>query len=227
MRENRSTTEAPTPHPTQTHPAGTATRRSETAADRTTGVETDYAYVPPPPEPTQTRRKARTTGHTGMTVTQLRAAIKGLGETPRQLGKGAGKADLEQQYDTITTKKPPTPKETDDEASADTTRENAPDTHREKDGNPEAEDSPLQTHHQGTKDQVKDDPDEADNDDNDTENEEAIQDEFEVEKLVGSRQDKAGRNEFLVHWRGYDQSDASWEPEHELRITAAEAIVVR
>ena len=38
MRENRSTTEELTPSLTQTVTAGTATRKSETAADRTTGA---------------------------------------------------------------------------------------------------------------------------------------------------------------------------------------------
>lgn len=36
---------------------------------------------------------------------------------------------------------------------------------------------------------------------------------FVVEKILDKRRSESGENEFLIKWFGYDEQDASWEPE--------------
>ncbi|KAM4706112.1 chromodomain Y-like protein [Rhinophrynus dorsalis] len=39
---------------------------------------------------------------------------------------------------------------------------------------------------------------------------------YEVERIVDKRKNKKGRIEYLVHWKGYDSGDDTWEPEQHL-----------
>jgi len=49
------------------------------------------------------------------------------------------------------------------------------------------------------------------------EKEESLDDrDFEVEKIIDKRR-KKGKTEYLIHWKGYDEKDASWEPEDNLQ----------
>ncbi|XP_053571804.1 chromodomain Y-like protein [Bombina bombina] len=36
---------------------------------------------------------------------------------------------------------------------------------------------------------------------------------YEVERIVDKRKNKKGKTEYLVHWKGYDSDDDTWEPE--------------
>ncbi|XP_072267863.1 chromodomain Y-like protein isoform X1 [Pyxicephalus adspersus] len=40
--------------------------------------------------------------------------------------------------------------------------------------------------------------------------------EEEVERIVDKRKNKKGKTEYLVHWKGYDSGDDTWEPEQHL-----------
>ena len=40
-------------------------------------------------------------------------------------------------------------------------------------------------------------------------------DEFEVDEVLAERK-RRGRRQFLVQWKGYDQAEATWEPEENL-----------
>ena len=35
---------------------------------------------------------------------------------------------------------------------------------------------------------------------------------FEVDKIVGKGKDSQGQEMYLVLWKGYDESEATWEP---------------
>ncbi|KAM3929442.1 chromodomain Y-like protein [Leptodactylus fuscus] len=39
---------------------------------------------------------------------------------------------------------------------------------------------------------------------------------YEVERIVDKRKNKKGKVEYLVHWKGYDSGDDTWEPEQHL-----------
>ncbi|KAM9307947.1 chromodomain Y-like protein [Gastrophryne carolinensis] len=39
---------------------------------------------------------------------------------------------------------------------------------------------------------------------------------YEVERIVDKRKNKKGKIEYLVHWKGYDSGDDTWEPEQHL-----------
>lgn len=39
---------------------------------------------------------------------------------------------------------------------------------------------------------------------------------YEVEKIVATRVNKQGKNEYLVKWVGYDATQNTWEPEKNL-----------
>lgn len=39
---------------------------------------------------------------------------------------------------------------------------------------------------------------------------------YEVERIVEKRKNKKGKIEYLVHWKGYDSGDDTWEPEQHL-----------
>jgi hypothetical protein len=39
---------------------------------------------------------------------------------------------------------------------------------------------------------------------------------YEVEKIISGRYRKGGSVEYLVHWKGYDVKDRTWEPESNL-----------
>ncbi|XP_075441893.1 chromodomain Y-like protein isoform X2 [Ascaphus truei] len=39
---------------------------------------------------------------------------------------------------------------------------------------------------------------------------------YEVERIVDKRKNKKGKIEYLVHWKGYDSEDDTWEPEQHL-----------
>ncbi|XP_075069111.1 chromodomain Y-like protein isoform X1 [Mixophyes fleayi] len=39
---------------------------------------------------------------------------------------------------------------------------------------------------------------------------------YEVERIVDKRKNKKGKIEYLVHWKGYDNGDDTWEPEQHL-----------
>ncbi|KAE8597808.1 hypothetical protein XENTR_v10016607 [Xenopus tropicalis] len=39
---------------------------------------------------------------------------------------------------------------------------------------------------------------------------------YEVEQIVDKRKNKKGKIEYLVHWKGYDSGDDTWEPEQHL-----------
>lgn len=38
-----------------------------------------------------------------------------------------------------------------------------------------------------------------------------------VEKVLDKRTGKAGRDEFLIQWQGFPESDSSWEPRENLQ----------
>ena len=40
--------------------------------------------------------------------------------------------------------------------------------------------------------------------------------EFEVEAIIDKRQNRKGKTEYLVRWKGYDKQDDTWEPEQNL-----------
>ncbi|EGT34760.1 CBN-HPL-2 protein [Caenorhabditis brenneri] len=42
---------------------------------------------------------------------------------------------------------------------------------------------------------------------------------FVVEKVLSRRIGKAGREEFLIQWQGFPESDSSWEPRENLQCT--------
>ncbi|XP_041423603.1 chromodomain Y-like protein isoform X2 [Xenopus laevis] len=39
---------------------------------------------------------------------------------------------------------------------------------------------------------------------------------YEVEQIIDKRKNKKGKIEYLVHWKGYDSGDDTWEPEQHL-----------
>ncbi|XP_041101092.1 chromodomain Y-like protein isoform X2 [Polyodon spathula] len=39
---------------------------------------------------------------------------------------------------------------------------------------------------------------------------------YEVERIVDKRKNKKGKTEYLVHWKGYNSDDDTWEPEQHL-----------
>ncbi|KAM8966796.1 chromodomain Y-like protein [Pelodytes ibericus] len=39
---------------------------------------------------------------------------------------------------------------------------------------------------------------------------------FKVERIIDKRKNKKGKIEYLVHWKGYDSGDDTWEPEQHL-----------
>jgi hypothetical protein len=47
---------------------------------------------------------------------------------------------------------------------------------------------------------------------------------YEVEKIISGRYRKGGSVEYLVHWKGYDVKDRTWEPESNLNAAILDYI---
>lgn len=53
-------------------------------------------------------------------------------------------------------------------------------------------------------------------DENDDDNENEVVGEYEVDRILEVHFKKNGKREFLVHWKGYNSTDNTWEPEENM-----------